>query len=60
MSEALAVKKRTGSNSPFAEALVARLEEPGLEIGFLFRRVRDDVMMKTNARLAAGPGRSSC
>ena len=29
----------TGSNSPFTEALVASLEEPGLEIGFLFRKV---------------------
>ena len=31
----------SGANSPFAEALLANLEEPGLEIKFLFRRVRD-------------------
>lgn len=37
----------TGSNSPYAEALVAHLEEPGLEINFLFRKVRDKVMQAT-------------
>ncbi|MFO1184353.1 MAG: SUMF1/EgtB/PvdO family nonheme iron enzyme [Bauldia sp.] len=36
-----------GANSPFAEALARRLAEPGLEIGKLFRFVRDDVMEAT-------------
>jgi uncharacterized caspase-like protein len=39
-----------GDNSPFAEALIASLEEPGLEIGFLFRRVRDKVLTVTGRR----------
>ena len=37
-----------GSNSPFAQALLAHLDEPGLEINMLFRRVRDDVKSETN------------
>jgi hypothetical protein len=36
-----------GSNSPFSEALLHHIEEPGLEINFLFRRVRDEVRSKT-------------
>ncbi len=40
----------TGSNSPFAEALVAHLEEPGLEINFLFRKVRDRVLQTTASK----------
>ena len=36
-----------GANSPFAEALVAHMVEPGLEINLLFRKVRDSVMQKT-------------
>jgi uncharacterized caspase-like protein len=40
----------TGINSPFAEALLANLEEPGLEINFLFRRIRDQVLASTNRR----------
>ncbi len=36
-----------GANSPFAAALVKHLAEPGLEINFLFRRVRDDVVAAT-------------
>ncbi len=39
-----------GRNSPYAAALKAALVEPGLEIGKLFRRVRDDVMIETNGR----------
>ena len=31
----------TGKHSPFTEALLAHIEEPGLEINFLFRKVRD-------------------
>ena len=36
-----------GNNSPFAEALLDHLGEPGLEIDMLFRKVRDDVKSKT-------------
>jgi tetratricopeptide (TPR) repeat protein len=35
------------TNSPYLEALVKHLAEPGLEINLLFRRVRDDVLAKT-------------
>lgn len=37
----------SGRNSPFTSALVKHLETPGLEINFLFRRVRDDVLLET-------------
>lgn len=37
----------SGNNSPFSEALLHHIEEPGLEINFLFRRVRDEVRSKT-------------
>ncbi|WP_285674952.1 caspase family protein, partial [Paralimibaculum aggregatum] len=40
----------SGANSPYAAALVARLGEPGLEIGKLFRQVRDDVVAATRGR----------
>src|SRR5436309_11513434 len=36
-----------GRNSPFTSALLRHIETPGLEISFLFRRVRDDVMIAT-------------
>jgi Caspase domain len=36
-----------GRNSPFTTALLRHIETPGLEISFLFRRVRDDVMAAT-------------
>lgn len=36
-----------GRNSPFTASLLRHLETPGLEISFLFRRVRDDVMAAT-------------
>jgi hypothetical protein len=36
-----------GRNSPFTRALLSNLETPGLEINFLFRRVRDAVMTAT-------------
>ena len=39
-----------GSNSPFTEALLNYIEEPGLEINFLFRKVRDQVRTKTQRR----------
>jgi uncharacterized caspase-like protein len=37
-------------HSPYTEALLAYIEEPGLEINFLFRKVRDDVRKKTQKR----------
>jgi tetratricopeptide (TPR) repeat protein len=39
-----------GENSPFAQALLAHLGEPGLEINMLFRKVRDDVKSKTSGQ----------
>ena len=36
-----------GRNSPFTTALLNHLETPGLEINFLFRNVRDDVIKTT-------------
>ncbi len=39
-----------GRNSPYAAALKRALTEPGLEIGKLFRRVRDEVLEATNNR----------
>jgi Caspase domain len=36
-----------GRNSPFTAALLKHIETPGLEISFLFRRIRDDVMAAT-------------
>jgi uncharacterized caspase-like protein len=36
-----------GRNSPFTAALLQSLETPGLEVGRLFRRVRDTVMRET-------------
>jgi uncharacterized caspase-like protein len=35
-------------NSPFTRALLRHMETPGLEINFLFRNVRDDVMAATD------------
>jgi uncharacterized caspase-like protein len=37
-------------NSPFTAALLAHLEEPGLEVQFLFRKVRDRVLEATQGR----------
>jgi Caspase domain len=36
-----------GRNSPFTAALLNNIETPGLEINFMFRNVRDDVMTAT-------------
>ena len=36
-----------GLNSPFASALLRHMEEPGLEVGIMFRRVSDDVVSST-------------
>ena len=40
----------TGRNSPYSEALLAHLEEPGLEVGLMFRKVRDAVLASTGGR----------
>ncbi len=40
----------TGDHSPYTEALLSHLESPGLEINFLFRRVRDSVLAATGGR----------
>ena len=39
-----------GTNSPFTEAILAHIEEPGLEVSLLFRKVRDTVRQKTERR----------
>ncbi len=39
-----------GRNSPYSKALLAHLEEPGLEVGLMFRRVRDAVLTSTGGR----------
>ena len=39
-----------GKNSPFVTALIKNLEVPGIEIGLLFRKVRDDVLALTGRR----------
>ena len=40
----------SGRNSPYSEALLANLEEPGLEVGLMFRKVRDAVLALTGGR----------
>ena len=40
----------SGRNSPYSEALLAHLEEPGLEVGLMFRKVRDAVLASTGGR----------
>jgi hypothetical protein len=39
-----------GRNSPFTAALLKRLQEPGLEIGMMFRRIASDVNAQTGGR----------
>jgi len=41
---------QAGRNSPYAAALLRYLESPGLDVNFLFRKVRDDVLSHTNQR----------
>ena len=36
-----------GRNSPYSTALLAHVEEPGLEVGLMFRKVRDAVLRAT-------------
>jgi uncharacterized caspase-like protein len=38
----------TGGHSPYSAALLKYLEQPGLEINFLFRNVRDEVLHDTD------------
>lgn len=37
----------SGRNSPFTQSLLKNIETPGLEITFMFRNIRDDVMAAT-------------
>jgi uncharacterized caspase-like protein len=46
----VAVDGTAGQGSPYARALVKCLAEPGLELGKLFRKVRDEVMAETGGR----------
>ena len=39
-----------GRNSPYTQALLADLEEPGLEVGLMFRKVRDAVLTSTGRK----------
>jgi hypothetical protein len=39
-----------GRNSPYTKALLEHLDEPGLEINLLFRKVRDSVLSQTNGQ----------
>lgn len=38
----------TGKHSPYTEALLQHLEESNIEVGFLFRKVRDTVLKRTD------------
>lgn len=39
-----------GENSPFAMALIDKMDDPGLEISLMFRQVRDEVLRLTQNR----------
>ena len=39
-----------GRNSPYAQALLSVLEQPDLEVGMVFRHVRDEVLAATGGR----------
>ena len=39
-----------GRNSPYTEALLEHLEEPRLDVGLMFRRVRDTVLRSTGGQ----------
>ncbi|MEQ9016215.1 MAG: caspase family protein [Marinovum algicola] len=41
----------TGTHSPYAAALLEEIDEPGLEISLLFRRVRDRVLEATGNQM---------
>jgi uncharacterized caspase-like protein len=36
-----------GDNSPFVEALVKEIDQPGVEVDMVFRKVRDQVLKST-------------
>ncbi len=38
----------TGRNSPFASAFIEYVDDPGLDVGLMFRKIGDAVMMSTN------------
>ena len=40
----------SGRNSPYAQALLAALKEPNLEVGLMMRRVRDEVLEVTGGQ----------
>ena len=40
----------SGRNSPYTEALLAHLEEPSVEVMYMFRKVRDAVLSSTGRR----------
>ncbi len=40
----------SGRNSPYTAALLAHIAEPGVEVGLLFRKVRDRVLETTGGR----------
>src|SRR5215467_4293090 len=48
--EGTTAEDRGGRNSPYAAALLKYLEAPGLDVNFMFRKVRDDVLAQTNNR----------
>ena len=39
-----------GRNSPFTKAMLAHVEQPGLEVGLMFRQIRDAVLADTGGR----------
>ena len=39
-----------GFNSPYAEALLEVIDEPNLDIGIMFRKLRDRVIFKTKGK----------
>ena len=47
MADEVAEDGKATRNSPFTSALLARMEQPGVEIATLFRQVQGDVMAKT-------------
>ena len=62
-SEGSVASDGAGEHSPFTQALLDVIEEPGLEIDFLFRKVRDRVMAETDGdqqpfRYGSLPGRA--
>jgi len=49
-STARLLRTARARTAPFTEALLAHIEEPGLEVNFLFRKIRDAVRAKTQRR----------